>query len=284
MAQYRELFDVHLKYIDYLASKTLLIHQYLRGVRESGSSVEIELRFLLQTLLPARYKITHGYIASAEDFVTEPSVSPQVDIIIVDNLVPNSLWLVDRSIEMEVVPAEAVVGVIEVKRTLDRESVKGAIQQIQAIRDASHLTKTDETQYLPGGTKLGDGLTGPYHSNPLFGIMGVKAEPPFANHPIEDIRTLLDDSSVEGHASLELDFVASLSGIFVGTCDLNNSYVALNPRQSTPSKWCEESARTRRDPRVAIASCFGFILNYLASTCGKQPDLANYYFNTAIRG
>lgn len=60
---YKDLFEVNLKYLDYVISKTLTVHQYLHNVSGSGSSVEAEVRSLLSRLVPSRFRITHGTLS-----------------------------------------------------------------------------------------------------------------------------------------------------------------------------------------------------------------------------
>ena len=67
----------------------------------------------------------------------EPSVSPQTDVILVDTLVPHSLWLVDEVQGVEIVPQECVVGIIEVKRTLTGEALYDALAHLREV-----LTRT----------------------------------------------------------------------------------------------------------------------------------------------
>ena len=132
----------------------------------TGNEIEQEVRRLLKNLLPQRFHVTHGYILSAANKHDQPLVSPQVDAIIVDTLVPHSIFIVEQHSGMEVVPIEAVVGVFEVKRTLNRESLLGtlknigtekeigAIKQLRDICEKVGVRKDNTERLLPGGAFL----------------------------------------------------------------------------------------------------------------------------------
>ena len=79
---FKDLFRVNIKYLDYLLEKSYLSHQYFKSIKLSGDQIENEFRKILTGLLPTRYKVTHGYIASATSRKTELVVSGQIDIIV----------------------------------------------------------------------------------------------------------------------------------------------------------------------------------------------------------
>lgn len=60
MAAYRDLFDVHLKYVDYVRAKSYVVHQYVQNVAVSGSGVEVEVRAILRSMLPERFELLMG--------------------------------------------------------------------------------------------------------------------------------------------------------------------------------------------------------------------------------
>jgi hypothetical protein len=138
----------------------------MRNIDITGDEIEYEVRLLLKNLLPQRFHITHGYIISAVNKQDEPFVSPQVDVIIVDTLVPHSIFVFDKQSGMEVVPVEAVVGIFEVKRTLNRESLpgtikalgteeeEGAIKHLRDICEKVGLERIMTTSSFLGGDQL----------------------------------------------------------------------------------------------------------------------------------
>ena len=202
MPSYKDLFELNIKYIDYLLAKTLLSQAYLKNIQLTGSEIEFEVRDLLRNLLPKRFHVTNGYIVFAKNVEDEPAVSPQVDVIIVDTLVPHSLFIVDNQSGMEIVPVEAVVGIFEVKRTLNKRSLvgtkneKGAIDHLNDICRSVEIRNDNQERYLPGGILapiIGSESYNPnqydpyrefsrlypeiyhaaYFSNPIVGIIGI---------------------------------------------------------------------------------------------------------------
>ena len=123
--KYRDLFGLTVQRIELLIEKTRLSHQEFRNIGFSGEEVERDVRLLLSEILPSKYEVKHGYVAYALNSEKEPVVSPQVDVIIVDSAVPGTLFVLDSTSQMELVAGESVVGIIEVKRTLSRESLLG---------------------------------------------------------------------------------------------------------------------------------------------------------------
>jgi hypothetical protein len=285
VAAYRDLFDVHLKYVDYVRAKSYVVHQYVQNVAASGSGVEVEVRAILQSMLPERFRVTNGYVARAVDRTTEPTVSPHVDVLIVDTLVPHSLWLVDDTQGIEIVPQEALVAVLEVKRTLNEASLSRALEHLRTVVQGVGLMKDDPTGYLPGGLEVGAGLQAPYRGNPLIGIISLAAEGGFVTTPTETVRAAVAHLAADGSDPLLLDFVLSMSGIFVATADPGTSnYHPMLVRNGPAAQWAEASARTGRAGSVALAQGLGFILAYVTKTCGRSADMESYFFNTSIAG
>ncbi|MEQ1560155.1 MAG: DUF6602 domain-containing protein [Methyloglobulus sp.] len=109
-------------------------------LKSSGTIVENYIKGLLSKHLPGSYRICSGYIATA-DSVRNDNNLIQHDIIIFDARMPpiHSFGISD----IEVVCAESVCGIIEVKRTLNRKSLKSAIGHL-------HTTKTVLDSYRDG--------------------------------------------------------------------------------------------------------------------------------------
>lgn len=277
---------MNLKYLDYVVSKTLVSHQYLRNISAAGSGVESEIRDLLGRLIPGRFKVTHGYIVGSNGVDVEPDISPQVDVIIVDSQVPHSIWTWDDGGGLELVPREAVVGVIEVKRTIKRETLVDAISHLIKIRDSVGLNKYDQTAYMPGGVAIGGGLQSPYRTNPLFGVIGVAADNSFATNPTETVEQVIDLTASDSRP-LELDLVFSIDGALVatGAPDGSTNYHAYNERrESEKYPWREDSGRTGSTRTQALGKGVGFILAYLFGSAGKFADIEGYFFNRTLGG
>jgi hypothetical protein len=263
------------------------VHQYVRNIAVTGSGVENEIRAVLRSVIPDRFRVTTGYIVTAERRDIEPTVSPQIDILIVDTLVPHSLWLVDPGQGIEIVPLEAVVGIIEVKRTLDTSSMHDAVGHLVDIVTRSQVRKDNDTGYIPGGLSAGDGLKVPYRSNPLIGIIGLAADRVFAGAPSEGVFAALESAAGDDNQKLILDFVLALSGTFVGTANPTvpgeSNYDAKLVQTESSAHWAEESARTGTSGRAGLAKGLGFIQAYISQTCGRIASAESYFFNNSIQ-
>lgn len=86
-------------------------------------------------------------------------------------------------------------------------------------------------------------------------------------------------------APLELDLTLTLDGSMVATeSELRDgSYAYHNSRKpDVVYGWRETSVRLGRAPRVAAASGIGFVLAYLAYTCGREVNVNGYFFNDSL--
>ena len=133
----------------------------------------LAIRKFLREVIGERFKITHGYIYSPQ----HKKLSPQIDIIITDKLVPHVLKRFDHLDNLEIVPVEAVVAIFEVKRTLRATSLKSAGEHLEKIFMDVPLSKERTERYLPGGIKIQSGngvsINGGLSSNPLIGVIGL---------------------------------------------------------------------------------------------------------------
>lgn len=97
----------------------------------AGAIIENYVKGLLQKHIPNGYRICSGYIATTESIGNTENLS-QHDIIIVDDRIP-SLYKFGVS-DIEVVAAEAVCGIVEVKRTLNKNSLLSAIKHLEITK------------------------------------------------------------------------------------------------------------------------------------------------------
>ena len=105
-------------------------------LKESGYIVEQFVKDLLKKYLPIGYRICSGYIATV-DLLSSNSNLVQHDVIIVDDRVP-SIYKFSYG-DVEIVPAEAVCGIIEVKRTLNKNVLEAAVAHLRNTYE--HLEK-----------------------------------------------------------------------------------------------------------------------------------------------
>lgn len=101
-------------------------------LKTSGWIVENYIKELIKKHIPAGYRVCSGYVATSDNINNSENLL-QHDIIVVDDRIP-SIYKFSVG-DIEVVPAEAVCGIFEIKRTLTEESAESAIE---------HLHKTYE--------------------------------------------------------------------------------------------------------------------------------------------
>lgn len=99
-------------------------HQNEKNIGGCGSSIENFAQDFLKTILPSRFCVKSGYIVAPNS--ATPFMSPHMDIVITDSLVPDSLLPFSASPGLGLIPYESVVGIIEVKRTLTTNILKSA--------------------------------------------------------------------------------------------------------------------------------------------------------------
>ena len=133
-----ELHEMHLRQLDAVLTESELLLQREGGLdgelKTSGSVCENFVRTTLNRfIVPSHFRITTGFIASPSLLRNKRNL-PQCDVIIVDSTTPPILRFASSNIE--VVAREAVVGIIEVKRTLTPTSLCDALTQINSIIDA----------------------------------------------------------------------------------------------------------------------------------------------------
>jgi hypothetical protein len=188
---------------------------------------------------------------------------------------------------MEIVPIEAVVAIIEIKRTLSSQYAPQAVEQLRRICRAVSIRKNDPTSYLPGGVPVGSGLVSPYHSNPMLGIVGAISETWLSNRPAERVRDMIAAPAESNEPGLDLDILLSMDGTLVATIDdtlSDRKFKAINPRHDRPCEVAGMSSLTDDQRRQAVAFGFGFMLSYIQECCGRVANLEGYFFNQSLIG
>lgn len=272
---YHDLFDVNLKYVEYLLARTRLSHSYLKNVQKSGDEVEIELRSLLGHVVPKRFAVRHGYIVSASDRLKKPAVSPQVDVIIIDTMVPHTIFVLDEASGMEVVPVEAVVGIMEIKRTVTKSSLRAALDHLELIADTVGIKKDDSRMFLPGGVDVSSLNLNGYRSNPLTAVLGLE-------HGREVYTAFIDEMNERDKAKKAplVDLVASLSGLMIVPVEPGTKNVRIhNPRTERVTNWSRIMGV--KSSSEITARVLGYILAYVQTAGGRRLDVPAYYFNSS---
>ena len=278
---FTDFFNNQVKYLDHLFDKSkLLLKNLNNNISGCGDEIEFLVRDIFTKALPERFKVTHGYIANAKDNHSEPLLSPQVDLIIVDTLVPHKLFIVDDIKSIEVVPKEAVVGIIEIKRTLTKDSLIDAANHLKDIIKTVEIKKDDKSHYIPGGHKC-NGITTGIYNNPLLGIISIEKD----STTDDEFVQLLKDHNIKCDLSF-LDIVASLKNMVLLTANKEKITTPFRTRddQELKDKEILFAGLERKDdvPGYYIARTIGFILLYLGSVSGSKDNIGNYFFNSTI--
>lgn len=295
-SDYARLWALHTRRIAHKIEDTKLFLATLRNIRYAGDIVETHVRGLLRELIPTRFHVTHGYIASTTDKTLEPMISPHLDVIVVDTLVPCRLAILDPESGMELVPESSVVGIFEVKRTLNRASlIEANTQLVNALRVLG-ITKQRTQRFLPGGLELGSSgnikVQGGLPANPMIGIIGISS-PPGIYNLVQKL--LVTERKLSGY----LDIIASLDGsIMVAVGDRqSNNVVAKTIREPNESMHYRISLRNELRPRdfpklateryfaaeTVLAQAMGYISIYLQQVCGRGiGDYVPYIWNNFV--
>lgn len=277
---FKDLFQVNIKYLEYLLGKSYLSHQYLKNIKLSGDQIENEFRKILANLLPARYKVTYGYIVSSISTKTEPVISGQIDIIVVDTLVPHSIFIIEEK-GMEVVPLECVVAIFEVKRTITHKILDGTLDYLYSIQTNLKINKGNKNTYFPAGVR---GL-GVMYANPLIGILSLDHEKYTSEEEYKKNYGEIIDKRIKANKMPDLDIWASLgSNVIMATHKEGDPKMlwAYTLREKKTYPFLFKLRRNDLSQAYFLSISLGFILFYLSNITGKVANLENYFFNETI--
>ncbi|MBN2171543.1 MAG: hypothetical protein JW819_09520 [Candidatus Krumholzibacteriota bacterium] len=162
-----------------------LMRRQFEGIRETiphggtkGVAVERVLRKFLNDQMPKRFKSTQGFIIDSNN-----SLSPQTDVIVYDAF---SGVVYRASEDADIVPADAVAAVVEVKSVLKKDALRDAYKKLSACKQLRKAPGSGMDQQATGS---------PLSSTATFGAV-------FAFSSDASLKTLAD--SVE-ELNLEYD-------------------------------------------------------------------------------
>lgn len=260
-----ELYTLFLNELDLFKQYSEATKKVNHSIRDGGELTEVALRRFLREVVGERFHITHGYIYSS----LHKGVSPQIDIIITDKLVPHSLKKFEHLDGMEVVPVEAVAGIFEVKRTLTKKYFTEAINHLQAIVDYVPLRKDLDSRYLPGGIgiKSKDNRAGGNFSNPIIGIISLLNIDPKKVDKI-DIPWFMD-------------IVFSCQGYLKAPVSNNNKYklhvYSYKKQTDSHSYVIYDPKRTGHSREKILQMFVSYLLRYLSEVSGRTFEMNDYF-------
>lgn len=91
-----------------------------------GDLLEHAWRDLLRETLPSRYKVSAGFVISADN-----EISQQIDCVVYDNTFTPTFFSEHR---LAYIPAEAVYAVCEIKPTVNKGSILYAAEKVKSVR------------------------------------------------------------------------------------------------------------------------------------------------------
>lgn len=130
----QDINDAEIKLVK--AQSEILLQKKADGLngelKTSGTIIENYIKGILQKHIPKGYRICSGYIATNTS-INDAENLIQHDIIIVDDSTP-ALYQFGIS-DIEIVAAESVCAIFEIKRTLTKKSIKSAIEHLKRTKD-----------------------------------------------------------------------------------------------------------------------------------------------------
>jgi hypothetical protein len=177
--------------------------------------------------------------------------------------------------EIEVVPVESVVGVIEIKRTLTKETYEKAVEHLEKIIKDSGIVKNDDTNILLG-MKSGFGLSTPFRSNPIIGIISLSSKKAIEFLPL-----------VQNEVLNNLDFIYSFDGILRLT-GLKDEFNKVNinidntRREFKKLNWWSMDKLSKQETHMKIVGYLNIYLYHSSSSVDLTSFANNYWFNTKL--
>jgi hypothetical protein len=170
-----DLYNIHLRQLDLTLAESELLLQREGGLdgelKTSGSLCEQFLRKMLtKYVVPGQFRVTSGYIATP-DLLAQKKNLPQCDILIADNYIPALLRLADA--EIEVLPFESIIGVIEAKRTLTKKSLSNALDHLKTVVASTNQLSTLKTDKELKGFNKYAGFHNHSSNKPLLGVVAL---------------------------------------------------------------------------------------------------------------
>jgi hypothetical protein len=248
-----------------------------KNIRHSGTIIEDFIKDLFTQMFSSRFRITSGYIVSTTKNGGDFLISPEVDLIILDTLVPNILFPQREFIgKTEFVPKEAVVGIFQIKKTLNVPNIKKALENIKEIINSVGIVKSNPIHYNLGGmpsnkiikTRPDNRSRDGYESalvpiqtnifaNPILGIIGLEQKERTKKQ--KDQKYKLDAENI-------IDLIFSFDG-FIQVIE------EIGPAPLERVRYMHESKKAEN-----LNYALGYLTYYLYNTTGTFFSVSSYYF------
>lgn len=146
--------------------KKLLLER--TNISHAGKIVEDYVKKEFQKILPDWFKVISGYIIYKKNKNAELKISPHIDVMIIDTRAAHLFFANSRLPEdSDFIFQEAVVGIFEVKATLNKAKINKALDHLTNIIDTVSITRAKSKKVNSIGS---------FHSNPIVGVIGLNLE------------------------------------------------------------------------------------------------------------
>lgn len=247
-----------------------------RNIRHSGTVVEDFIKDLFTQMFSSRFRVTSGYVvsrSSKQDFL----VSPEVDLIILDTLVPNILFAQQEFIgKTEFVPKEAVVGIFQIKKTLNSGTIKNSLVNINNIINNVNILRNNIKHYNLGGSPTFNETRVSYDPRSREGLSpySVPIETNIFANPILGIIEL-EQEGKEKATKNQLSIISAEHSIDI-VFSFDGFLYVRNPPSPNP-----ETRKTHYYPdnkiQDNVVTALGCITHYLYQTTGTIFSIRDYY-------
>lgn len=305
MPTIHQLHEIHLKQLESVIKESELLLQKEGGLdgelKTSGSICERFIKTTLESLcIPGQFRVISGYIATPT-LLRDGSNLPQCDLIIVDRHIPPLFRFTNSDIE--VIPRESVCGLIEVKRSLTKESLykrteikeSGALAQLNKIISTLGETDTFKTDQELNLFNRHVGFHNYSSNKPLLGVIALE-------NRLTDFKTEVPNQICE--AKSLVDFVWTIDGNAVIPCLCSETQLfyyahTARPKSVTWSKltqadfkdaesehyrrydgvpkWAYFTPETENEKVKNFSTMLGMISVWLSRTFGKTLGEENIY-------
>lgn len=264
----QKVYDAEIELV--MAQSEILLQRKKGGfsgeLKSAGTIIENYVKGLLKSHLPSGYRICSGFISTATNS-TDSNNLMQHDILIIDDRFP-SIYMFSYS-DIEVVAAESVVGIFEVKRTLSKKSLVSAI---------NHLKETSSilARYKNGikSKNTTDNNVGPSMSMstlaPIYGIISLQRDEQIVSEEF-----LLEH--VNDEISSFLDLIWSLTDGFsyrFQIKDDKSNYIPRHTSRNIDANYSINCTISQLTDPNEFGGGFREILStlryWLSNTCGKH--------------
>jgi len=276
-----------------LKSSELLLQKQknsLNGeLKTSGKFCEDFIKNLITTHTPNHLRVTSGYILDPNKKDNDDNL-PQFDMLLVDNSIPPIFRF--KNADIEVVPVEAVCGIFEIKRNIDKSNIKTFIEKLtNSILNYEGLTKA-----APYNSNIANRANMSIGINvPLIGIISLTSDLEMKDLPINDTRNFIDIIwSIDGLSTLPYSRTTknsqtqtNLSGILARP--KNDSYANITKDEwkhfindGNEYEFFYQTLIDKKNPEIVITQTIGWLTYIFYRLCGRlgmdPSDMVNKYY------